>query len=115
MTVPLKGEKWTMMLAVNSHMLLVLFGLAGYATSIVFPTLLIMLSTTAWVVGILQLRRVLRIWGLIDLILAVLVALIFVQGITQPVTLLIALMVVAAELGVVSWLGQRNEEALLQD
>jgi len=81
----------------------------------VFPTLLIMLSTTAWVVGILQLRRVLRIWGLIDLILAVLVALIFVQGITQPVTLLIALMVVAAELGVVSWLGQRNEEALLQD
>jgi len=81
----------------------------------VFPTLLIMLSTTAWVVGILQLRRVLRIWGLIDLILAVLVTLIFVQGIAQPVTLLIGLMVVAAELGVVSWLGQRNEEALLQD
>ena len=74
-----------------------------------------MLSTTVWIVGILQLRRGLRICGLVDLILAVLVALIFVQGITQPVTLLIALMVVAAELGVVSWLGQRNEEALLRD
>ena len=115
MTVPLKGEKWTMMLAVNSHMLLILAGLAGYVTSIVFPMMLIVLSTTTWVVGILQLRRTLRIWGLVDLILAVLVALIFVQGITDPVTLLIALVVLAAELGLVSWLGQRNEEALLQD
>jgi len=115
MTVPLKGENWTMMLAVNSHMLLILVGLAGYVTSIVLPLMLIVLSTTVWVVGILQLRRTLRIWGLADLILAVLVALIFVQGITDPVTLLIALMVLATELGLVSWLGQRNEEALLQD
>ena len=115
MTVPLKGEKWTMMLAVNSHMLLILVGLAGFVTSIVLPMMLIVLSTTVWVVGILQLRRTLRIWGLADLILAVLVALIFVQGITNPVTLLIALMVLAAELGLVSWLGQRNQDALLQD
>jgi len=115
MTVPLKGEKWTMMLAANSHMLLIMVGVGGYATSIVLPTLLIVLSTTVWVIGILQLRRTLRIWGLVDLVLAILVALIFVQGITQPVTFLIALMVVAIELGVVSWLGQRNEEALLQD
>ena len=98
LTVPLKGEKWTMMLAVNSHMLLIMIGLAGYATSIVLPTLLIVLSTTVWVIGIMQLRRTLRIWGLADLILAVLVALIFVQGITEPVTLLIALMVLALSL-----------------
>ena len=115
LTVPLKGEKWTMMLAVNSHMLLIMIGLAGYVTSIVLPTLLIVLSTTVWVIGIMQLRRTLRIWGLADLILAVLVALIFVQGITEPVTLLIALMVLAGELGLVSWLGQRNEKSLLQD
>ena len=104
-----------MMLAVNSHMLLIMIGIGGYATSIVLPALLIVLSTTVWVIGILLLRRVLRIWGLADLILAILVALIFVQGITAPVTLLTALIVVAIELGVVSWLGQRNEEALLQD
>ena len=104
-----------MMLAVNSHMLLIMIGLAGYVTSIVLPTLLIVLSTTVWVIGIMQLRRTLRIWGLADLILAVLVALIFVQGITEPVTLLIALMVLAGELGLVSWLGQRNEKSLLQD
>jgi len=115
MTVPLKGEKWTMMLAVNSHMLLILIGLAGYVTSIVLPLLLILLSTTVWVVGILQLRRTLRLWGLVDLILAVLVALIFVQGITEPVTLLLALLILATELGLVSWLGQRNEAALLKD
>ena len=115
MTVPLKGEKWTMMLAVNSHMLLILIGLAGYVTSIVLPLLLILLSTTVWVVGILKLRRTLRLWGLVDLILAVLVALIFVQGITEPVTLLLALLILATELGLVSWLGQRNEAALLKD
>ena len=115
MTVPLKGEKWTMMLAVNSHMLLILIGLAGYAMTIVLPILLILLSTTVWVVGILQLRRTLRVWGLLDMILAVLAALIFVQGITEPVTLLLALLVIAVELGLVSWLGQRNQEALLQD
>ena len=115
MTVPLKGEKWAMMLAVNSHLLLILVGLAGYVTSIMLPMMLILLSTTVWVVGILQLRRTFRIWGLADLVLAALVALIFVQGITEPVTLLLALMVLAGELGLVSWLGQRNEEALLQD
>ena len=49
------------------------------------------------------------------MILAVLAALIFVQGITEPVTLLLALLVIAVELGLVSWLGQRNQEALLQD
>ena len=32
-----------------------------------------------------------------------------------PVTLLLALLVIAVELGLVSWLGQRNQEALLQD
>ena len=94
---------------------LILIGLAGYAMTIVLPILLILLSTTVWVVGILQLRRTLRVWGLLDMILAVLAALIFVQGITEPVTLLLALLVIAVELGLVSWLGQRNQEALLQD
>ena len=115
LTVPLKGDSWSMMLAVDSHLLIIIIAIAHHATSVLLPVLLIALSTTVWVVGILQLRRTLRVWGLVDLVVAILSALIFVPGIFQPTTLLIALMVVAAELGVVSWLGLRNEAQMVKD
>ena len=115
LTVPLKGEKWSMMLAVNSHLLIIIVAIAHHATSVLLPVLLIALSTTVWVVGILQLRRTLRVWGLFDLVVAILSALIFVPGIFESTTMLIALMVVAAELGVVSWLGLRNEAQMVKD
>jgi hypothetical protein len=115
LTVPLKGESWSMMLAVDSHLLLIIVAIAHHATSMLLPVLLIALSTTLWVVGILQLRRTLRVWGLVDLVVAILSALIFVPDIFGPTTMLIALMVVAAELGVVSWLGLRNEAQMVKD
>ena len=115
LTVPLKGENWSMMLAADSHLLIIIVAIAHHATSVLLPVLLIALSTTVWVVGILQLRRTLRIWGLVDLAVAILSALIFVPGIFEPTTMLIALMVVAAELGVVSWLGLRNEAQMIKD
>ncbi|MEC9264161.1 MAG: hypothetical protein VYD23_03570, partial [Candidatus Thermoplasmatota archaeon] len=115
MTVPLKGGDWTMMLAFNSHLLIIAVTVAHQATSVLLPVLLIALSSTVWIVGILQLRRTLRIWGLADLLVAIVYGLIFVEGIFEPTTLLVALVVVAAELGVVSWLGLRNEEQLVKD
>ena len=115
LTVPLKGENWSMMLAADSHLLIIIVAIAHHATSVLLPVLLIALSTTVWVVGILQLRRTLRVWGLVDLVVAILSALIFVPGIFEPTTMLIALMVVAAELGVVSWLGLRNEAQMIKD
>ena len=115
MTVPLKGGDWTMMLAFNSHLLIIAVTVAHQATSVLLPVLLIALSSTVWIVGILQLRRALRIWGLADLLVAIVYGLIFVEGIFEPTTLLVALVVVAAELGVVSWLGLRNEEQLVKD
>lgn len=115
LTVPLKGESWSMMLAVDSHLLLIIVAIAHHATSVLLPVLLIALSTTLWVVGILQLRRALRVWGLVNLVVAILSALIFVPDIFEPTTMLIALMVVAAELGVVSWLGLRNEAQMVKD
>jgi hypothetical protein len=115
LTVPLKGESWSMMLATDSHLLIIIVAIAHHATSVLLPVLLIALSTTVWVVGILQLRRTLRVWGLVDLVVAILSALIFVPGIFEPTTMLIALMVVAAELGVVSWLGLRNEAQMVKD
>ena len=115
MTVPLKGGDWTMMLAFNSHLLIIAVTVAHQATSVLLPVLLIALSSTVWIVGILQLRRTLRIWGLADLLVAIVYGLIFVEGIFESTTLLVALVVVAAELGVVSWLGLRNEEQLVKD
>ena len=115
LTVPLKGESWSMMLAVDSHLLIIIVAIAHHATSVLLPVLLIVLSTTVWVVGILQLRRTLRVWGLVNLVVAILSALIFVPSIFEPTTMLIALMVVAAELGVVSWLGLRNEAQMVKD
>ena len=49
------------------------------------------------------------------MVVAILSALIFVPSIFEPTTMLIALMVVAAELGVVSWLGLRNEAQMVKD
>jgi fatty-acyl-CoA synthase len=92
LTVPLKGENWSMMLAVDSHLLLIIVAIAHHATSVLLPVLLIALSTTLWVVGILQLRRTLRVWGLVDLVVAILSALIFVPDIFGPTTMLIALL-----------------------
>ena len=86
LTVPLKGENWSMMLAVDSHLLLIIVAIAHHATSVLLPVLLIALSTTVWVVGILQLRRTLRVWGLVDLVMAILSALIFVPDIFVPTT-----------------------------
>ena len=99
----------------RAHLLLIIVAIAHHATSVLLPVLLIALSTTVWVVGILQLRRTLRVWGLVDLVMAILSALIFVPDIFGPTTMLIALMVVAAELGVVSWLGLRNEAQMVKD
>jgi len=73
-------------------------------------------STTLWVVGILHLRKVLRIWGLVDLIAAVIIILLlFGPASLNAGGLFLLLAVVGAELALVTWLGQRNEEALLQD
>ena len=117
LTVPTKKEKWTMVLAVDAHLMLYTGILwTGIYTSIYLPIILVSLSTIVWVVGILQLRRVLRVWGLFDLIIAIIISLL-VLGSTmlEPSILLISLIVLAAELGFVTWLSLSNEEELIKD
>ncbi|MCH1592310.1 MAG: hypothetical protein L7R66_04885 [Candidatus Thalassarchaeaceae archaeon] len=112
-TVPLKGEKWTMTLAFNAHLLLIVGALSGGLSGLI-PVILILLSTTMWATGILQLRKTLRTWGLVDLIIALLFSVTFYGGILfQPQILLFGLSVVAIELGLISWLGLRNEDELV--
>ena len=112
-TIPMNGERWSMMLAVNSHVLLI-SGLLISGLSMLIPIFLIILSTTVWVTGILQLRKSMRAWGLMDLFAAILFSIVFYGGVIfQPQILLIRLSVVALELGIVSWLGLRNEESMV--
>tara|TARA_Y100000817_G_C16849228_1_gene541335 strand:- start:1152 stop:2300 length:1149 start_codon:yes stop_codon:yes gene_type:complete len=115
LTVPTKKGDWAFVLASNGH-LLIIIGLLGGGVGSLLPIALIIMSTAVWVIGILQLRRSLRIWGLIDLILAILTALVFFGGmLVNPEIMLIGLTIVAIELGIVSWLGITYEKELLKD
>ena len=87
----------------------------GLFNEIYFTIIMILVSTTIWIVGIIQVRKILRIWGLIDLILVILFSLILVTEILDQINILICLTMVAIELGVIGWLGISNEKELLKD
>jgi hypothetical protein len=109
-------ERWSMVLVIDSH-ILIIGGLitTGYLNEIYFSLLMISVSTIVWIIGIIQVRKILRIWGLIDLILALLFSLIFVNGIFNQNNILILLSLIAIELGIIGWLGISNENELLKD
>ena len=113
LTVPLNLQKWTFTLAIDGHILVVsgavLLGMVG---DFELPLLLIFMSTTVWIVGILQLRKVLRIWGLIDLILALLCSFVFASRGLDQYDIMLGLTAIALELGLVAWLGSSNQEEL---
>ena len=117
LTVPLKKEIWTMVLAVDAHLMLYTGILwTGIFTTIYLPIILVSLSTVVWIVGILQLRRILRFWGLFDLVVAIIASLLVLGNtMLNPSVLLISLIVLAAELGFVTWLSLSNEEELIKD
>jgi hypothetical protein len=109
-------ERWSMVLVINSH-ILIIGGLitTGYINEIYFSLLMISLSTIVWVVGIIQVRKILRIWGLIDLVLTSLFSFIFVKEIFDQNNIFVLLCLIAIELGIVGWLGISNEKELLKD
>ena len=115
-SVPFRNGHWTMMAAIDCHILM-FAGLALVNIWIVYPIALFTISTTLWVVGILHLRRILRIWGFGDLILGVAASLLMLGASSSinAMGLFLLLTVVGAELALVTWLGQRNEEELLRD
>ena len=90
--------------------------MTGTFTTLYLPIVLISLSTTVWIIGIMQLRRILRILGLFDLIIAILASLMILGAqMLEPITLLISLIVLAIELGLVAWLSLSNEEEIVKD
>ena len=115
-SVPMRNGHWTMMAAIDSHVLM-FAGLILVNIWIIYPIALFAISTTLWVVGIFHLRRVLRIWGFVDLILGIAASLLMLGAASSinAIGLFLLLTVVGAELALVTWLGQRHQEALSQD
>jgi len=116
LTVPLNLQKWTITLAIDGH-LFVISGaiILGMVGGFELPLLLILMSTTVWVIGILQIRKALRIWGLFDLLLALLCSLVFASMGLDQYDILLGMTALALELGIIAWLGLSNQAELSKD
>ena len=116
LTVPLNLEKWTITLAIDGHLFIIsgaiMLGMVG---GFEIPLLLILMSTTVWIVGIRQLRESLRIWGLADLIAAILCSFVFASKGFDQYEILLGMTALALELGVIAWLGLTNQDELRRD
>jgi hypothetical protein len=115
-TVFAEMPKWTTAWLWNAHIILPVgvFAVAGWSPWLVVCVLALSLAT--WVGGILQLRRGMRVMGALDLVLALSLALLILQGgILEPNMLLLMLVALGIELGIVAWLGTRHDMQLAQD
>ena len=116
LTVPLRLPKWTFTLAANGHIFVISGAITvGMVGSFGLPVLMIVMSTEIWIIGILQLRKGFRIWGLADLIAAIVCFLVFASGDIGQSEILFGMTVLAVELGIVAWLGLVNQDELLKD
>ena len=115
-TVFAELPKWTTAWLWNAHIILPVgvFAIAGWSPWLVVSVLALSLAT--WVGGILQLRRGMRVMGALDLVLALCLALLILQGqILEPNMLLLMLVALGIELGIVAWLGTRHDMQLARD
>ena len=84
-------------------------------TSVLMMVLILAVSTTSWLIGVVTLRRGWRIFGAVDLVLAWIVAGILMLAGGTSLMLLVMLISTAVLLGLVTWLGQEYEEQLAND
>ena len=91
--------------------LLIPGGAFGYYehTTVLMMVLMLAVSTTSWLIGVVTLRRGWRVFGAIDLILAWIVAGILMLSGATSLMLLVMLIATAILLGLVTWLGQKYE------
>jgi len=115
-SIPLENGHWTMMATINAH-LLIGIGVLTLQQHLLIPIALFTLSTTIWIVGILHLRKILRVLGFADLVIGSSLTIIVFGGTASLGLsgLFILLSVIGAELALITWLGQRNQEELLRD
>ena len=84
-------------------------------TTVLMMVLMIAVSTTSWLIGVVTLRRGWRVFGAIDLILAWIVAGILMLSGATSLMLLVMLMATAVLLGLVTWLGQKYETEIARN
>jgi hypothetical protein len=73
---------------------------------------LLLISTIAWLIGVITLRRAWRVIGAIDLVIAWLTAGKLLLGGASTMMALVMLLATATLLGLVTWIGQEMEEEL---
>ena len=116
LTVVLRLPKWTFTLAANGHIFVISGAITvGMVGNFGLPVLMILMSTEIWIIGILQMRKGFRIWGLSDLVAAIVCFLVFASGDIGQSEILLGMTVLAVELGVVAWLGLANQDELVKD
>ena len=74
--------------------------------------LVLAVSTTSWLIGVITLRRAWRVFGALDLLLAWMIAGILVLAGANNLMILIMLIATAILLGLVTWLGQKYEQEI---
>ena len=74
--------------------------------------LMLAVSTTSWLIGVITLRRAWRIFGALDLLLAWIIAGVLILAGATELMVLIMLLATAILLGLVTWLGQKYEEQI---
>ena len=116
LTVVLDLPKWTFTLAADGHIFVITGAIAiGMIGDFALPVLMIVMSTEIWIIGILQLRKGFRIWGLADLVAGILCFLVFASGDIGQNEILLGMTLLAVELGIVAWLGLANQDELVKD
>jgi hypothetical protein len=81
-------------------------------TTVLMMVLVLAVSTTSWLIGVITLRRAWRIIGALDLVLAWIIAGVLLLGGATQVMVLIMLVATATLLGLVTWLGQKYESEI---
>ena len=78
-------------------------------TTVLMMVLMLAVSMTSWLIGVVTLRRGWRVIGAIDLILAWIIAGVLMLAGATSLMLLVMLLATAVLLGLVTWLGQKFE------
>ena len=103
---------WTNVWLWSIHILAPISALAISGISSWMVVTILAASTSAWISGVIELRRSWRIVGAIDLSISwVIAAVVMIRG---PDVIMLMLMLIASAilLGLVTWLGQRNEKEM---
>ena len=108
-----RNEVWTPAGLWVGHLLVPTGAFVHYEhTTVLMMVLVLAVSTTSWMIGVITLRRAWRIIGAIDLLLAWIIAGVLLLAGATEMMVLIMLLATAVLLGLVTWLGQEYENEI---